>query len=469
MHRPNALLLVLAFVATSCGPITDARPASAISAHGTALAASPAQAPGDLDPTFGAGGKVTTDFFRAKDAALSLALQPDGKLVVGGVATNSATENDFALARYNPDGSLDASFGTSGVVTTDFFGNIPRELGASLTDLALKVLLQPDGKIVLSGWAFETATGFHFALARYNADGSLDATFGTDGKVVSNFPGKFEGALSAALQPDGKIVLAGTNGTPVGLGLASDIDFGVARYNGDGSLDMAFGVSGFVRTDFLGNIDEARSVVIQADGKIVVAGFANHPTGHKFSAFALARYNSNGSLDAGFGVDGKVTTDFFEGDDIASSLTLQPDGKIIAVGEAFNPATGTVDWALARYKVDGSLDATFGAGGLVTTDFFGGLDRARGVSLQSDGTILVVGTATNLATGRDFALARYNSDGSLHTTFGKDGKVTTDFFEGDDVAASLALRPDGKIVVAGFATSLVTDLDFALARYLGDR
>jgi len=288
MHRPNALLLVLAFVATSCGPITDARPASAISAHGTALAASPAQAPGDLDPTFGAGGKVTTDFFRAKDAALSLALQPDGKLVVGGVATNSATENDFALARYNPDGSLDASFGTSGVVTTDFFGTIQRELGASLTDLALKVLLQPDGKIVLSGWAFETATGFHFALARYNADGSLDATFGTDGKVVSNFPGKFEGALSAALQPDGKIVLVGTNGTPVGLGLASDIDFGVARYNGDGSLDMAFGVSGFVRTDFLGNIDEARSVVIQADGKIVVAGFATSLVTDL--DFALARY-----------------------------------------------------------------------------------------------------------------------------------------------------------------------------------
>jgi uncharacterized delta-60 repeat protein len=362
--------------------------------------------------------------------ALLLALQPVGA----------------PLGRGRRPGDLDPTFGSGGKVTTDFAGG---------SDVAIGVALQPDGKIVAAGSATPKATIFSdFALARYNSDGSMDATFGSAGKVTTDFGGDGDRADSVALQLDGKIVAAGTTSTP---GVGGFSHFALARYNSDGSLDATFGSGGKVITDFGGG---AEAVALQPDGKIVAAGSAS-PGATIFFDFALARYNPDGSLDATFGSGGKVTTEFTGGSDRASAVALQPDGKIVAAGTAFTGTSYNV--ALARYKPDGSLDATFGSGGKVTTEFTGNFDQANAVALQPNGKIVAAGN-TGAGTSHDFALARYNPDGSLDATFGSGGKVTTDFTGGSDQATALSLQPNGKIVAAGTA-STGTILEFALVRY----
>jgi uncharacterized delta-60 repeat protein len=416
-------------------------------------------ASGDLDATFGAGGKVTTDFAGDRDEAHGVVVQADGKLVTVGGAKTSRSQ-DFALARYNANGTLDTTFGTGGKVTTDFAGN---------DDQAFAVVLQPDGKIVAAGQAGSGYRGGDFALARYNANGTLDTTFGTGGKVTTDFAGNDDQAFAVVLQADGKIVAAGVAKT------SRSGDFALARYNPNGSLDATFGTGGKVTTDFAGDTDEAHGLVLQPDGKLVAAGQAS--TGYRGKDFALARYNPNGGLDATFGTGGKVTTDFAGNDDAAFGVGLQPDGKIVAAGQASSGYRGE-DFALARYNPNGTLDTTFGTGGKVTTDFAGSDDQAFAVALQANGKIVAAGQASSGYRGRDFALTRYNPNGSLDATFGTGGKVTTDFAGDDDQAFAVALQPDGKIVAAGGTntgrsrTDSRTDYggsdeDFALARYVG--
>ena len=400
--------------------------------------ASPAvAAAGDLDTSFGGDGRVTTDF-GGFDEALGVAIQSNGKIVAAGFTEWFPSPlHDFALARYNRDGSLDSSFNGDGKVTTDFGGS---------DDVAHGVAIQSDGKIVAGG---RGTTGDDFALARYNRDGSLDTSFGGDGKVSTDFGG-FDGALGGvAIQPDGKIVAAGFT--------AAGDDFALARYNRDGSLDTSFDGDGKVTTDF-GGLDVAFGVAIQPDGRIVAAGAAG---GDDF--FALARYNRDGSLDTNFDGDGKVTTDF-GGFDQALEIAIQPNGSIVTAGRTVaSGTTGDDDFALARYNRDGSLDTSFEGDGKVTTDF-GASDQAFGVAIQPNRKIVAAGFA-----GDDFALARYNRDGSLDTSFNGDGKVTTDFGGPSDVAFGVAIQPDGGIVAAGAAPATESGQfgDFGLARYLG--
>ncbi len=403
-------------------------------------------APGDLDASFGTGGKVLTDFASSPfgyEKALSVAIQSDGKIVIAGFPFSNG---GFALARYNANGTLDTTFGTGGKVTTDFASGFAR---------AYSVAIQ-DSKIVIAGFTFN-GTKDYFALARYNANGTLDTTFGTSGKVTTDFAIGSQ-AYSAAIQSDGKIVAAGgTFNLPNG-------DFALARYNADGTLDTSFGPNkdGKVTTDFASSYDVAFDVAIQSDGKIVAAGSAYGT----YLDFALARYNADGTLDTSFGPnkDGKITTDFASSADDARSVAIQSDGRIVAAGIAFNGTN--YDFALARYNADGTLDTSFGPNkdGKVTTDFASGYYRAFSVGIQSDGRIVVAGNAWN-GTNFDFALARYNPDGNLDTTFGTSGKVTTDFASGNDEALSVAIQSDGKIVVVGSAWN-GADFNFALARYL---
>jgi len=395
-------------------------------------------------------GKVTTDFAGSADSANAVALQPDGKVVaVGGTSSTLG----FAVARYNPDGSLDPTFGTGGKVTTNFTDD----------SLAWAVVVQPDGKVVAVGDVREK-----FALARYNPDGSLDPTFGTGGKVVTANPESisfFNQLQAVALQPDGKLVAAGQMARHTG-----DIDFVLLRYNPDGSLDPTFGGLGIVATDFAG-FDAAQAVVLQPDGKLVAVGGASFNTSN--GDFALARYNPDGSLDPTFGTGGRVTTDFAAGQDVARAAVLQPDGKLVAAGVASYSSAlcelgsqgSACDFALARYNPDGSLDPTFGTGGKVTTDFTGTYNKVFAVALQPDGKIVAVGDLRVGGNNFDFALARYNPDGTLDPTFGAGGQVTTDFAGGEDVASGVALQPDGKLVAVGHAT-IGGQSDFALVRYL---
>jgi uncharacterized delta-60 repeat protein len=254
---------------------------------------------------------------------------------------------------------------------------------------------------------------------------------------------------------------------------AVNTDFGLARYNADGTLDTGFGHGGKVTTDFSGSFDEAQAITIQLDGKIVLAGRARTQTSTSSNDdFALARYDTNGTLDTTFGTGGKVKTDFsgVPGFDEAHALAIQLDGKIVAVGLAVvsTPGLEKDDFALARYNANGVLDTTFGSGGKVITDFSDANVNAFAVAIQLDGTILIAGSGSTSTTTADFWLSRYRTNGTLDTGFGTAGRVTTDFSGRDDVAFGLAIQPGGKIVAAGAADfGDVRPTDFALARYEG--
>ncbi len=298
------------------------------------------------------------------------------------------------------------------------------------------------------------------------AAGDLDATFGTGGMVTTDINRSTDIANAVAVQADGKLVVVGQTYKQNDF---SNEDFVVTRYNPDGTLDTTFGRGGKVRTDFPGLAAVPSSVVIQADGKIVVAGGA-FPLFTFLGNFELVRYNPNGSLDRSFGNGGIVTTTFPEGS-YASDVALQPDGKIIAAGTVFVDfipgESSDTDFALARYNEDGTPDATFGNGGQVSTDFVGLEDDAFSVLIQPDGKIVAVGSANNPATYYDFAAVRYLSNGTIDTTFGVAGKVSTDFGDQNfDRARSAVLQPNGSIVAAGFAISQNGGVqNFAVARY----
>jgi uncharacterized delta-60 repeat protein len=247
-------------------------------------------------------------------------------------------------------GELDRSFAGGGVVRMDFDGGS--------FDEATDVAALRDGKTVVAGEALGGGAG-GFGLARYTVEGALDATFDADGKVRTRFtPASTELAYALAVQPDGKYVVGGAVGIP-GSGTASD--FALARYNPDGTLDPTFDGDGKVVTNFVTSTDQAIAVALQSDGKVVAVGFSRMSSTSKFDV-AVARYNPDGSLDTSFSADGKVTTPVLPGDDGAQAVAIQQDGKIVvAGGTPAVPSAGTV----VRYLPDGSLDTTFGSGGIV--------------------------------------------------------------------------------------------------------
>jgi uncharacterized delta-60 repeat protein len=402
--------------------------------------------PTGIDTGFGVAGKATLERFGGDRSGM--ALQADGKVVlVGGTFT------DFILARFNADGSVDRSFGVDGKVTTDMGSGLRQEE-------ALAVAIQSDGKIVVAGHTAIDATppardpSPTFAIARYNSDGSLDTTFGTGGRVSNNVNGR---AFAVAIQPDGKIVLAGefafesTNGSDFS-------DFTVARFLADGRLDTTFGptASGQVAVD-LGGTNSAHHIALQPDGAIVVSGKPEGST-PGFDRTDIARFNANGSLDASFGVGGKLT---LAGVDVGQGLVRQADGKLVLVGtivETTAPITSR--FALMRRNADGSPDASFGTAGTATTALSENAS-AGGIALQVDGKLVVVGTRA-FSVNTNFVVARYNGNGSLDTGFGNAGVLSIDFFGFDDTGESVLMQPDGKIVVGGKARNVVDG--YGLAR-----
>jgi uncharacterized delta-60 repeat protein len=383
---------------------------------------------GDLDRTFDGDGKVVTDV-GGDDYPSDVAVQRDGKIVVVGVSI-LPVGSAFVITRYTPSGALDRTFGGGGIIRHDFgdFG-----WGSA-------VAIQTDGKIVVAGQGFLPGRNFDFVLARYNADGSLDASFDGDGRVFTDF-GHSDGAYGLAIQPDGKIVAVG-NARSASPRDANE--FGVARYNPDGSLDSSFDGDGKVLTAFTPLTDVAVDAVVQPDRKIVVGGYA----GFSFEPphnqdYALARYNADGSLDAGFDGDGKVTT--MPGT-YTEDVALQADGKILLAGRQ-----------VLRYNRDGSLDSSFGEGGRANT----GDMSVRAVLVQPDAKIIAIGD-----TGADFAIMRLGSKGNVDQSFGG-GRVVTDIGPGtDDLPTAAALQRDRRIVVAGSAAVRGQPSNFALARYL---
>jgi len=404
---------------------------------------------GSLDSIFGTGGIVTTSIGTSDDSANAVAIQSDGKIVAAGYSyTGSGSGCDFAVARYNTDGSLDSTFGTNGIVTT--------AIGTGY-NYAYSVAIQSDQKIVVAGSA-GYGTYEDFALVRYNTDGSLDSTFGTNG-IVTTAIGMWNDALSVAIQSDQKIVAVGRSS----VNSFSYYDFALVRYNTDGSLDSTFGTGGKVLTAIGSYHDEAYGIAIQSDQKIVAVGRSSDSTNTN-SDFSLARYNTDGSLDSTFGTGGKVLTAIGStGDNYAHSVAIQSDGNIVAAGFSYNGSDS--DFALVRYTTSGSLDSTFGTNGIVTTAIGTSNALANGVAIQSNGKIVAAGYSSN-GSNYDFALARYTTSGSLDSTFGTGGIVTTAIGTGNDIAHGVAIQSDGKIVAAGSSyISGSSSYDFSLVRY----
>ncbi len=382
---------------------------------------------GDLDRTFGGDGTVVTDV-GGDDYPSDVVVQRDGKIVVVGVSF-LPIGSAFVVTRYTASGALDRTFGDGGISRPDFGG-----LGWGMA-----VASQADGKIVVAGQGTRPGGNFDFVLARYNADGSLDASFDGDGRVFTDF-GYSDGAYGLAIQPDGKIVAVGNARS----GSSRDTnEFGVARYNPDGSLDTTFDGDGKVLTAFTPLTDVAVDAVVQPDGKIVVGGYAGFSfTPPHNPRYALARYNADGSLDAGFDGDGKVES---SSGTYTEDLALQGDGKILLAGNG-----------ITRYNRNGSVDSSFGEGGKALPD-----GSVRALLLQSDAKIIAAQSS-----GADFGLVRLDTRGRGDASFGGGG-VVTDIGPGtDDLPTAAALQRDRRIVVAGSAAVRGQPADFAVARYL---
>ena len=338
---------------------------------------------GSRDASFSSDGRLVTDVNGDYDYAYAMVIQPDGRIIVAGAAYNG-WDDDFALVRYYSDGNLDGTFAGDGKVISDY--------GAE-DDSIHALLLQPDGKLLAAG-EVGTANGQDFALARYNADGSLDTTFGSSGWAVTDFFGDDDHGLALVRQADGKLLVAGYVST------GAETDIALARYTASGSLDTSFDGDGRVVTDISGD-DMAQAIVLQGNGQILVAGWSFTGTDNDF---VLLRYNANGSPDNSFDGDGRVITDIDGGDNALTAIGLQPNGKIVVAGWA-STTTGS-DFALARYLTSGSLDTTFSDNGWLTFDFYAGDDHGQALVMQPGGQLVVAGYADN-GTDYDFALVRY--------------------------------------------------------------
>jgi uncharacterized delta-60 repeat protein len=400
---------------------------------------------GGLDNTFGTNGIVVTDLGFDVERSDGMTIQNDGKILLVGRADNG-TNNDLILVRYNSDGTLDASFDGDGIASVDFAGE---EQGDAVAVL-------PDGKIIVAGYRNESPNR-NFFIFKFNSDGTVDMTFGTNGRVDIDFGATNDFVNNILVTPAGKIIVTGnsTNG--------SDTDFAVARVNADGTNDNTFGVLGKVTFDILPS-DFCSSSVLQPDGKIVL--FGNISLAGDID-FATIRCNEDGSLDNSFGVSGVKVTDFNGGTDRGYSVLLQPDGKIVAVGLA-NQGSTNADLGVVRYNPDGTLDGTFGVGGMISEVIgTGDYENDTYSVLQSDGKFVVAGTSTNSGFGDDITLVRLNSNGSLDNTFGSNGVVTTDIGTESNVTKSIALQADGKVLVGGHAFPDGTNSgDLVVCRYL---
>jgi uncharacterized delta-60 repeat protein len=428
---------------------------------------------GSLDPTFGTGGIFSTSSTQPAAADNAIAIQSDGKIILGGLVPLSGGGATAALLRLNTNGTLDSSFGTGGIVTSDF----------GITDGAIVfgIAIQPNGQIVAAaegGFLDEAAVG------RFNTDGSVDTTFGANGFALSNSVNSAPGASNAmALQPNGSILVTGGGF--------------IARYTSTGQVDTTFGTNGVAILNSL----VVTGMVLQSDGKILVTTGSGTETVIETApalpsaiAGSISRYNTNGTLDTTFAISGQAACVAS-----AAAIAIQSNGKIVVAGTItsglanyqyngriyINNLTG---FGVVRYNSNGSIDTTFnpgvglGSGGGVITGFGSSFpySGAFALAIQSNGEIVVAGVAGDASfnayippaqlASASLALARYTTTGQLDTSFGTNGTVITTVGQNNISSVSaLAIQSDGKIVAAG--NSAVPQRDdvvnnFAVARYL---
>lgn len=344
-------------------------------------------------------------------------MQPDGRVLLAGYCSNGSN-NDFCAARYNANGSLDTSWNGTGKVITPIGSN---------GDTAKAIALQSDGKVLLAGYCFN-GSNFEFCAARYNASGALDTSWNGAGKVITSIDIDSY-ATATTVQPDGKVLLAGycQNG--------SNVDFCAARYNANGTLDSSWNGTGKVITPIGSGADRANAIAVQSDGKVLLAGYCFNGSNYDF---CVARYNANGTLDTSW----------------------NGTGKVLLAGYCINGSN--YDFCVARYNAGGVLDTSWNGTGKVVTSIGVAGDLASSIHVQTDDKVLLAGYCSN-GSNSDFCAARYNADGSLDTTWNGTGLVITPVSSGEDNAYAMAAQPDGKILIAGNCSNGLNS-DFCVAR-----
>ncbi|MEZ4751652.1 MAG: hypothetical protein R3B54_13820 [Bdellovibrionota bacterium] len=447
-----------------------------------------------LDTNFDSDGMLTTAIGAVGDYGVALTLQSDDKIIIAGQSDVGATPR-FAVARYRTDGSLDTSFSGDGMdawaigVTDDvawavtlgtdnyvhlagrsYAGGNYRMAVASYTTngtrdtsgtyivgsggIARDIVLD-QGKITLTGRSYNGAN-WDLALIRLSSisGGTTgDTGFNGNGVAITSIGTTDEIAYALAVQSDGKVIAAGTT-------FGSNYNFGLVRYRSTGALDTSFDTDGRATTDFAGANDVAYAVTIANDHKIIAAGFTDAGAQNNF---AVARYLTNGSLDTAFSSDGLVNTNIGSGNAVANAVVTRSDDRIYAAGTSYNGSNA--DFTVVRYHTNGNLDTAFSTDGIVTTDFNSADDGANAMALDANRMIVVAGYARNGA-NRNFAIARYRTDGSLDTAFSGDGKQTISFAaSSDDMAYGIAIQSDGRIVLGGHSHNN-TQTHFAMARLL---
>jgi len=410
---------------------------------------------GSLDPSFSYDGKEIV-YWGAMSEGRALEIQPNGKIVVAAVYSATMEDIDFMVVRMNADGSLDNSFSGDGIQTTNF---------GSPYEYVEAIALQPDGKIVVAG---EINIGglADFGLARFNTDGSPDNSWEGDGTVITDIRRGQDGISSLAIDAAGKI-------WAVGFSSDLSLEYAVLRYNTNGSLDDSFDDNGILLGYKPGSPVSFYASAVQADGKIVTVGTALYKpwwTEKLEDEIAVARFNVDGTLDNSFAGNGRVIVDYGTGIGNGTAIAIQPDGKIVVGGYTSNGANQ--DFALARLNTSGTFDNSFGIGGKILIDFSDSDDLLHGIAIQSDGKIVAAGRTYDWRNqqGINFALCRYNANGTPDNSFSGDGKVITDFSTSQlpathDEINALLLQPDGKIVVAGLHAWWTSPVDFIVARY----
>ena len=443
-------------------PVRAAGAAAATVAVLLATAVPASAASGDPDPTFGSGGHVSTDFAGRFDLADAVLVQSNGRIVAAGQALTGTTfdSSDFGLARYRSNGDPDTSFSGDGKVRLDFGG---------LGDQATSVVQQGDGKIVVAGISTVSATSSDFAVARFTTGGAPDSAFSSDGKTRSAFPGYFSASATAvAVQGDGKIDVVGaaSSGTPHLRGGGEQTDVAVARYKTIGSLDTGFGGDGRVTTDFSGAFDVGRTVAILDSGDILVAGQSQTAGGDQ--RIVVLEYRPNGTLDPSFSSDGKVVVNMSPGEgENPVGLAVRGDGKIVVgatVRDAVSATSGS-DVGVLLLNANGSIATTFGGGdGMVFQDF-GDTEDPDQMVRDTDGKLVFVAVKPFVDASHPQAIwvFRLTSGGAKDTGFGSGGRAQLGF--GDGVGGfAVALDGSHRPVVDG-RVGIGDDADFAVARF----
>ncbi len=383
---------------------------------------------GQLDPSFGLGGWVHSDF-GGKEQGGTVAVQEDGKLLVGGRIALTTASYDFMLVRYLANGQLDTGFGNGGLLTWDF--------GSDLENLEF-VRQLPDGHIFAGGFSGPNPNT-NGVLLKLLPDGTMDPDFGVNG-VVTYKAGKSTGPVAAAVQADGKLVVTG-----VCVVDSVDIDWNVARFLPNGNLDTSFNHIGWVYHNFLTREDIPFDIMVEPNGNIFVSGCAGvYPKAN----FSFLRLLPDGSKDPDYGIAGSLQTDFANNHDIAYTTVRTPDQKYLVSGTVRDSITN-YNFALARYLYNGSLDTSFGLGGKLTYDFKGPIDYGLYMIRQPDDKYLVCGENNVLSHNR-YVVARFDRDGQLDNAFGQSGLAQFDAVNIlTDQTPHFAMQKDGGIVMTG--------------------